>query len=144
MRPESEPQVAGTHRGSVTCGYESASGYSQAAESDTALLQGHLDNAVARFNSVPGGAFTDAQADALVNNPQLASAFRGERIDAFFRESVGNDSALDHLELTPRGQFGPDVFNPETQQWWDATTPGQWDAHVQKYWLFGNGTPLLH
>jgi hypothetical protein len=103
-----------------------------------------LDNAVARFNSVPGGAFTDAQADALVNNPQLASAFRGERIDAFFRESVGNDSALDHLELTPRGQFGPDVFNPETQQWWDATTPGQWDAHVQKYWLFGNGTPLLH
>jgi hypothetical protein len=31
-RPESEPQVAGTHQGSVVCGYESASGYSQAAE----------------------------------------------------------------------------------------------------------------
>jgi hypothetical protein len=30
--PESEPQVAGTHQGFAACGYESASGYSQAAE----------------------------------------------------------------------------------------------------------------
>lgn len=31
-RPETEPQVAGTHLGFAACGYELASGYSQAAE----------------------------------------------------------------------------------------------------------------
>jgi hypothetical protein len=35
-RPESEPQVAGLHQGFPACGYESASGYSQAAETEEA------------------------------------------------------------------------------------------------------------
>ena len=139
-RPESAPQVAGMHQRFAACGYRSASGYSQAAESDAALLQGHLDNAIARFN-VEG--YTDAQAEALINNPQLADAFRGSQIDSFFKESVLNDPALSHLEVTPQFQFGPDVFNPSTQEWWDVTTPGQWEAHTQKYWLFGNGSPLF-
>jgi len=47
------------------------------------------------------------------------------------------------LVTTPRGQFGPDVFNPETQEWWDLTTPSEWNAHLQKYWLFGQGSPLF-
>jgi RHS repeat-associated protein len=119
---------------------EQAAGTIDAAESDTALLQAHVDNAVTRLQAE---GLTPGQKLALVDNPNLQSAFEGERIDYFFRQSVAEDPALSHLELTPRGQFGPDVFNPETQQWWDATTPGQWDAHAQKYWLFGDGTPLF-
>lgn len=99
-----------------------------------------MDNAIARFNAE---GFTEAQAEALVKNPELEAAFRGDRIDAFFKETVGQDPALQHLELTPRFKFGPDVFDPATQRWWDVTTPAQWEAHTQKYWLFGDGTPLL-
>jgi hypothetical protein len=134
---------AGTVLSLVVGGAEvaDAADVANAAESDTALLQAHVEDTIARLDA-EGLAF--AQERALVNNPNLQSAFEGERIDAFFRESVADDQALQHLELTPRGQFGPDVFNPETQEWWDVTTPRQWDAHAQEYWLFGNGTPLFH
>ncbi len=111
-----------------------------AAESETALLQGHLENAISRFNAE---GFTEAQSEALLNHPNLEAAFRGDRIDTFFKESVANDPALQHLELTPRFKFGPDVFDPATQRWWDVTTPKQWGAHTSKYWLFGEGTPLF-
>jgi hypothetical protein len=87
--------------------------------------------------------YTSAQEHALINNPGLAAAFRGSQIDSFFKELVLDDPALSHLQVTPRFQFGPDVFNPETQEWWDVTTPDQWDAHLSKCGMFGNGTPLF-
>jgi hypothetical protein len=86
---------------------------------------------------------TPAQQRALINNPELEAAYRGDRIDTFFKGAVDAHPDLQHLEITPRYKFGPDVFDPETQRWWDVTTPTQWDAHVQKYWLFGEGTPLF-
>lgn len=50
-RPESEPQVAGLHQGFPACGYESASGYSQAAETGAGgigpVLQGQRGVATA-------------------------------------------------------------------------------------------------
>jgi len=106
----------------------------------TARLTQHLNDAIDTFNA---RGFTDAQADALINNPGLEAAFRGSQIDSIFKESVAADPDLTQLELTPRFKFGPDVFDPETQQWWDVTTSDQWSKHVDKYWLFGEGTPLF-
>jgi hypothetical protein len=59
--------------------------------------------------------------------------FRGERIDTFFKEAVAADPSLQHLSITPRFTFGPDVFHPDAGVWWDATTPGEWGDHVKKY-----------
>jgi RHS repeat-associated protein len=123
-----------------TKGLTELKGLTSLAENETSLLQGHVDNAVSRLEAE---GLTPAQKLALVDNPNLKAAFEGERIDHFFRQSVADDPALTHLELTPRGKFGPDVFDPATQRWWDVTTPKSWEAHTQKYWLFGEGTPLL-
>jgi len=87
--------------------------------------------------------FTAKQERAIAKDPNLKAAFRGDRIDKFFKEAVRDDPMLRHLEVTPRGKFGPDVFDPETQKWWDVTTSKQWDKHTEKYWLFGDGTALL-
>jgi len=106
----------------------------------TAQLSQHLDSAIEMFNTE---GFTANQAAALEENPGLAAAFRGTQIDTYFKQFVTDDPELQDLVVTPRFKFGPDVFNPETQQWWDVTTPAQWSKHVDKYSLFGDGTPLF-
>ena len=106
----------------------------------TARLSQHLDNALDMFNAK---GFTDPQQLALADNPGLEAAFRGSQIDTYFKQYVAEDPDLADLQLTPRFKFGPDVFDPATQQWWDVTTPAQWQQHVEKYWLFGDGTPLF-
>jgi len=112
------------------------------AESIESILQEHLDKAVARFESE---GFTAGQASALEEKPGLEAAFKGERIDTFFKESVPLDPRLDSLKVTPRFKFGPDVYDPNTGRWWDVTTPGQWENHVEKYQkTFGVGTPLFY
>ena len=100
------------------------------APTTESLLQGHVDAAVERFGAE---GLTPKQLAAVAKNPNLEPAFTGERIHTFFGESVGADPALQHLELTPRFQFGPDVIDPLTGRWYDVTTPGQWPAHVLKY-----------
>ena len=110
--------------------------------SETALLSKHLETAVKRFGAE---GFTPNQAARLVKTPNLAPAFRGERIDTFFKTSVARDLRLNHLEITPRFKFGPDAFNPATRTWWDVTTQAQWGTHVGKYSdQFGTGVPLLY
>ena len=109
-------------------------------ESETALLMAHLKRAITRFETE---GFTVAQQRALIKNPGLADAYRGNQIDAFFKESVQLDPKLGHLEITPRFKFGPDVFDPAKVRWWDLTTPGEWQKHAEKYWLFGDGTPIF-
>jgi hypothetical protein len=135
-------QTLGRHQENEGAGYDYAVDSLLAAESEMTVegqLQTHLQNAIDNYQLTP------AQEDALVNNPGLEGAFRGTQIDTLFKANVEADPFLQQqgIMTTPRGQFGPDVFNPETQQWWDATTPGQWNAHVQQYWLFGNGSPLF-
>jgi hypothetical protein len=81
----------------------------------------------------------------LAENPGLQAAFRGERIDTFFKEAVRHDARLGHLQVTPRFSFGPDVFNPATRTWWDVTTAGRWESHIGKYTeQFGTGIKLLY
>ncbi|HEU0086915.1 MAG TPA: hypothetical protein VFQ77_04595 [Pseudonocardiaceae bacterium] len=64
---------------------------------------------------------------------------RGERIHAFFKESVQADSALSALILFTPGVKEPDV-RPSAGGWWaDVTTEGRWVEHVEKYEAdFGN------
>jgi RHS repeat-associated protein len=98
--------------------------------STEAMLGEHVANAVARFEAE---GMTEAQAMRAAENPNLAAAFRGERIDTFAKESVAADSRLSHVDITPRFQRGPDFIDTKTGTWYDITTPGQWDAHVAKY-----------
>jgi hypothetical protein len=73
------------------------------------------------------------------------AAHRGERIDSFAKETIGKDENLQHLVITPRFGFGPDIYDPINKVWYDITTPGQWASHVRKYTReFGQGTPLFY
>jgi RHS repeat-associated protein len=107
-------------------------------------LMRHVDDAVSRFNAV---GFTRAQAARVQANPKLAPVFTGERIDTFFKQAVSQDLFLKEqgFQVTPRFQFGPDVFNRTTNVWYDVTTAGQWSTHVDRYTpAFGQGTPLFY
>jgi hypothetical protein len=45
------------------------------------------------------------------------------------------------VKVTPRFQFGPDVYLAEKPFWWDLTTQKQWGKHLKKYTpTHGNGT----
>jgi hypothetical protein len=58
---------------------------------------------------------------------------------------VSADPALDNLMVTPRFEFGPDVFDPMAGRWWDVTTIGDWAKHVGDYSDgFGRGIPLIY
>jgi RHS repeat-associated protein len=109
-------------------------------ENETAILMRLKIEAIARFE-VEG--LTPRQQRLLITDPGSFARSRGTQIDTFFKEAVDAHPDLQHLITTPRYKFGPDVFDPATQRWWDVTTPGKWDAHLQKYWLFGDGTPLF-
>ena len=115
----------------------------RAAESAASVdtrLGAHLDSAVARLETE---GLTPAQAARVAENPNLKAAFEGERIDTFFKEAVRADPNLQHLQVTPRFRFGPDVFDPAANVWYDVTTPAQWQNHVLKYQPgFGQGVPL--
>jgi hypothetical protein len=81
----------------------------------------------------------------LAKNPAWEAAFRGERIDTFFKQAVLGDPNLRHLRVTPRFKFGPDVFDPVRNVWYDVTTPAQWQGHLLKYEeIFGQGVPLFY
>jgi hypothetical protein len=109
---------------------------------ETPILLEHLESAIAQFGKV---GFTRNQTLRLAESPKLRAAFRGERIDTFFKEAVRYDARLGHLQVTPRFTFGPDVYNPATRVWWDATTPSQWQSHVNRYTReFGTGNKLLY
>jgi hypothetical protein len=101
-------------------------------ELDKATLKAHADSATARYNRE---GVTPNQARALVRNPFLIFKFRGERIDAFWRQLVEQDlDLLLRWELTPRGQTGPDILHLTLPGvWGDATTPDAFEKHVNEY-----------
>ncbi len=57
--------------------------------------------------------------------------YRGNRIDVRARQMIQNDPALSNL----RSNYtrGADFVDPATGRWWDMTTPGAWQSHVNKY-----------
>lgn len=105
-------------------------------------LQTHLESALERFEE---SGFTNAQKLALERNPNLEAAYKGERIDTFFKDEVRADSALRSAgyRVTARFEYGPDVYHPELKMWFDVTTPKAWVAHVTKYTAdFGDGSAI--
>ena len=105
-------------------------------------LQAHLDNALARLER---DGLTEARKRSLKYYPQLEAAHRGERIDTFAKETIATDEYLAHLKITPRFQFGPDIYDDINKVWYDVTTLKQWAAHERKYTPgFGQGTPLFY
>jgi hypothetical protein len=107
----------------------------------TMELRALTTNAASRVDALGMAAFTPAQQRALVKNPNLEAAFRGNRIDKRVRDEVRVDPFLRHLQGRPnRGADFIDMRDPANIKWWDMTTPSQWPAHVQKY---GPGGTLL-
>jgi hypothetical protein len=110
--------------------------------SDLKRLRAHLDQALARLD-IDG--LTQKQKDSLDAYPHLEGAHKGERIDTFIKESIADDDALQHLKITPRFKFGPDVYDLKNKIWYDVTTQNRWEAHETKYKLkFGQGIPLYY
>jgi hypothetical protein len=65
-------------------------------------------------------------------------------IDVEVKAAILKDAELEGLKITPRGKFGPDIYDPVTKRWWDITTQEEWAAHVKKYGdQFGQGFPLF-
>jgi hypothetical protein len=108
-------------------------------------LAEYLASAVEDFDS-SAISFTRGQARALARatgtpkEARLFALFRGERVDNAVMSSLrravetGGDSRLPtDLYITPRGRFGPDVFDPSTNSWYDFTTVRSWPSHFQRY-----------
>ena len=116
---------------------EAAEAEAFGSEAVTEELQNIVNQAADRFAE---RGFTEAQQLAIDANPDLAPAFTGERID-YYASEIANEIGLpDGVQMTPRGSFGPDFFNPATGEWWDITTADQWASHVAKY---GSGGTIL-
>ncbi len=98
-----------------------------------AQLQTLADEAVQTIDDMGDAAFTDAQREALINNPNLRQAYRGSAIDVLFKELIANDPMVQHLNTAPPFRFMPDVVDPNTGQWWDLTKPWLWQGHLDKY-----------
>jgi hypothetical protein len=87
-------------------------------------------DAVADYQSGVIG-MSPKQARAAAVNPNLAAAYGGSVIDRVAKARIVADPGLD-VSVTPNFKFGPDVYD-RSGHWWDMTTPGQWQAHVDKY-----------
>ena len=104
-----------------------------------------MDDAVARYNSGDlQMSAAQARAAAASGNENL---YAGQVIDAAVKDAVANDPELPSLYITRSGEFGPDFLDldslPGTPRWYDVTTEGSWDAHVERYADFGDGTGIF-
>jgi hypothetical protein len=63
------------------------------------------------------------------------------------QEALNSDEFVNGgWEVTPRGQFGPDFYNPSKFKWYDLTTSKEWEGggHQWKYnGGFGEGCGAL-
>lgn len=101
-------------------------------------MQQHVTRAAKEVDVLGNAALTPKQLRASLKNPNLRAAYRGNRIDVRARRIIENDPTLQHLKSNYRK--GADFVDPNTGQWWDMTTPAQWQKHVEKY---GKGGTLL-
>ncbi len=106
--------------------------------STTQRLQLHVTRAANMVDGAGDAAFTPGQFRALTRNPELRPMFRGNRIDVMARDFIRQDPNLNFLKSNYNR--GADFVHPNSGRWWDMTTPGQWQRHVNKYGP--NGTLL--
>lgn len=108
----------------------------------TQRLQVIVDQAVADYES---GVIklSGRQQRALIRNPGLEPAFRGQVIDSAVKKAVHGDPVLNgRLWVSRSGEVGPDFFDIDTDTWWDVTTHAAWMDHVWRYtdtWGVGIG-----
>ncbi|MBX2827090.1 MAG: RHS repeat-associated core domain-containing protein, partial [Flavobacteriaceae bacterium] len=107
--------------------------------STTQRLQNYTTRAAKEIDAMGDAAFTPKQLRAIQKNPKLRPMFRGNRIDVRARALMRNDYYLRHLQSNYTR--GPDFIHPRTGKWWDMTTQGAWQSHVDKY---GSGGTLLN
>jgi hypothetical protein len=98
----------------------------------------HVRDAIAKFAD---DGYSQGQLAALRDNPGLASAFRGSRIDEFAKLAVGKDPDLAHVISTGLYEPGADFYDSRTGRWYDITTAQAWKAHVAKYGASGSRLP---
>ena len=127
---------------------------------DTAKLRAHANAAKAEAQLSPrqqasikrsmdrASAATDPKMKAYheMMAGKKEQLYMGTQIDTRFKAKVEADPDLAHLSTTPRGQFGPDVYDPKTKQYWDLTTEKDWGkgTHQSKYDKdFGSGTGIF-
>ncbi len=105
----------------------------------TRRMQSHVDRAAREVDELGMAAFTPRQAATINRRPGMRNTFRGSQVDRRARDSVMNDPAL--RRFNGRNNRGPDFLEPATGRWWDMTTPGHWDDHLNRGYS-GTGTFL--
>jgi YD repeat-containing protein len=74
--------------------------------------------------------------------------FMGTQVDTEFKTLVADDPMIKSLGLsiTPRGRFGPDIYDAKTKDYWELTTKADWlrGTHQNRYnGHFANGTGVF-
>jgi RHS repeat-associated protein len=109
----------------------------------TARLSSHVGQAVQDYADGTIG-MSRAQVAAVARNPGLEPAFRGQVIDSAAKNAVRADTDLAHLWVARSGEFGPDFFDLDSNNWWDITTQGEFQNHLDQYTdPFGTGIGLF-
>ena len=113
------------------------------ALSTSARLDAHVGKATSDYASGTIS-MTAKQARAVARNPGLEPAFRGQVIDRAVKNAVRADPNLSNLWVSQSGEFGPDFHDIGTNTWWDVTTRGQFQNHLNLYSdPFGTGIGLF-
>jgi hypothetical protein len=102
-------RVAGiAERAAADAALQAAQAAAERASTPSTLerLQVHVNNAVAQLERE---GLTFAQRESLKYYPRLEAAHKGERIDTFAKKLIAEDESLQHLSITPRFRFGPDI-----------------------------------
>ena len=98
----------------------------------TARLQRLANQVLANFD--PAAECTPKQLEAIQRRPYLKSMYEGTQKHVLLAGAVAGDPELGPLlDLADPFEPAPDFSNPETGDWWDLTTEGEWPAHVRKY-----------
>jgi hypothetical protein len=105
----------------------------------TNRLQAIVDRTAAEVDS--GRAHLEPWEISQMANPRTAAAGRGNAIDRIAKERVANDPYLRTRVYSARPfERAPDFWNLDLRTWWDMTTPGEWEDHVNRYTSrFGTG-----
>ena len=106
----------------------------------TSRLKTHVRSAVEIVDAQGMNAFTARQRIAISKKPYLMPMFRGYQIDQMARSTINADLFFNSY-IEGKSNSGPDFLCPSLYYnvWWDMTTSGQWQKHLNQY-----GTGGIH